>query len=281
MPRFENLPLATKEETVNYLKKNHGFHAALIGRSKHGKTSVAGSLTELFDNVEVLDTDGGTMSSNKQFQRVKNIAITPCKGVEDLANRVAQTKADLLIVDSISAALDQSKVESIQGSKDNKNRRGKDQSIWQHANYANSLFIELSENIREVCRYRGKVVVSLCGVKDMWEQDGTDRRYVGFRADLSAANADKYNHACDMFLGQVREPTKWVDPSDGLTKWNYEELRYLTILKPTPSWHFVGFRASTSFTNKIPPEINNFNLARFLRAFVYDINNPVIEKEKI
>lgn len=278
MNNFEELPLASRAETVEYLQKNHGFHAALIGRSKHGKTSVAGTLIELFDKVEVLDTDGGTMSSNKQFQHVQHLKVTPCKGLEDVAAKVAASGADLIIVDSVSAALDQSKVASI---KENRNKKIKGVSAGQHALYANAFFIELSENIREACRYRGKVVVSLCGIKDMWEPDGRDRKYVGFRADLSAANADKYNHACDMFLGQVREPKEWVDPSDGLTKWDYRNIKYLTLLKPTPLWHFVGFRASTEFTEKIPAEINNFNLAHFLRAFVYDINNSAPNKEKI
>lgn len=265
-----SLPLASREDTHAFFKK-HGFHVALIGYSKHGKTFVAATLASFFDSVEILDTDGGMITANKQLKNVSSVRYQPCWGLLELEQKIEESKAACIMIDSISAAIDQSKLDSRRSKKTTK--AGNDPGAMEHARVANAAFIEASEVIREACRYHGKVIISLCGIEEDWKGSGEDRKYVGFRPGISARSGIKYPHVCDMYAGQVREPTPIKDPKTGFMTWDYSKMRYITILKPTEIWPFVGLRGDASFTEKIPTQIENFNLSNFLRAYVHDLNN--------
>lgn len=274
------LPLASVETTLAYTK-SHGFHAALVGQSKHGKTHVASTLVSLADTVEILDTDGGMMTGNKQLQQNAQVTYTPCWGLTELRQKIEASKATFLIVDSISAALDQSYLLSVQADQAKQKDLGSrvkqtdiaETNMRKHALYANALFSSLAQAISYACRFQGKIVVSLCGVKDLWQGDGDARRYMGVRANMSDQNSKKYAHVTDIFAGQVREPSVVTDSQTGQAQWDYTKIRYMTILKPDPTWHFVGFRGDPEFANKLPQQIENFNLSYFLRAYVHHLQN--------
>jgi len=146
-------------------------------------------------------------------------------------------------------------------------------NMRKHALYANALFSSLAQAISYACRFQGKMVVSLCGVKELWQGEGDARRYLGVRANVSDQNSKKYAHVTDIFAGQVREPTVVTNPQSGQAEWDYTNMRYMTILKPDPNWHFVGFRGDPEFANKLPQQIENFNLSYFLRAYVHHLQN--------
>jgi len=273
-----SLPMASLEETRAYIQQQ-GFHAALVGRSKHGKTHVSATLAEMCKTVDILDTDGGMMTATKQLQQATQVTYHPCSGLSDVRKKIEASTAECIIVDSISAALDQSfllsqeteqaKIEIAKASA--KQPTLVEPNFWKHANYANSLFSGVAEAIRRVCRYQGKIVISICGIKDLWQGEGDKRRYMGFRPHLSSTSAEKYAYVSDLYVGQVREHPYYVDPYDGQPKWDYSKLRYLTILKPNETWGFVGFRGNTEFAQQIPSQIENFNLSHFLRAYVHSL----------
>lgn len=274
----QSLPLASLEQTLTYVK-SHGFHAALIGQSKHGKTHVAATLASMADTIEVLDTDGGMMTGNKQLQQVSSVTHTPCWGLTELRQKVEASKATCLIIDSISAALDQSYLISMQADqakqKDLASRSKQtdvaETNLRKHALYANSLFSSLAQAISYACRFQGKMVVSLCGIKELWQGEGDNRKYIGLRAKVSDSNSKSYAHVTDLFAGQVREPTVVTNPQTGQAEWDYTKMRYMTILKPDPNWHFVGFRGDPEFAQRLPQQMENFNLSYFLRAYVHHL----------
>lgn len=275
-----SLPMADRDTTLAYIK-SHGFHAALIGQSKHGKTHVAATLAAMTDTVEVLDTDGGMMTGNKQLQQGAQVTYTPCWGLTELRQKIEASKATCLIIDSISAALDQSYLLSVQADQAKQKDLGSrvkqtdvaETNMRKHALYANALFSSLAQAISYACRFQGKMVVSLCGVKELWQGEGDARRYLGVRANVSDQNSKKYAHVTDIFAGQVREPTVVTNPQTGQAEWDYTNMRYMTILKPDPNWHFVGFRGDPEFAHKLPQQIENFNLSYFLRAYVHHLQN--------
>lgn len=272
------IPMAAVDDTRAYIQK-HGFHAALIGRSKHGKTHVAATLSKLCQTFDVFNTDAGTMTSDKDLQDALHVNAPPCEGFVDIRKKIDTSTAECIIVDSVSAALDQSFLasqEAEQARLESSRATAKqpvlvEPNFWKHANYANSLFSGVAEAIRRACRYKGKIVVSMCGIKDLWQGEGDKRRYMGFRPHLSSTSAEKYAYVSDLYVGQVREHPLYVDPYDGQTKWDYDTLRYLTILKPNETWGFVGFRGNIEFAKQMPSQIENFNLSHFLRAYVHSL----------
>lgn len=262
--------MAGVDETLTFFK-DHGFHVALIGYSKHGKTFVASTLASLFKSVDILDTDGGMMSAHKQLKDVPVVNYKECWGLVDLGKKIEESEASCIILDSLSSAMDQTKLDSQQSNKTTK--LGNDPGSMEHARVANMAFTNVCQIISYACRYRKKVIISLCGVEEDWRGIGEQRKYVGFRPAISGRSALKYAHIGDIYAGQVREPTLIKDLETNSVSSDYSKLRYLTVIKPTAVWPFVGIRGHASFTEKLPAQIENFNLSHFLRAYVYDFHN--------
>lgn len=251
----------TANETVLRLPRE-GYHLAITGAAKIGKSSLAFSAMDMLgprEKATIVDSDGGTMTALGDYDAGMFTHLPATGGIGELTRQLERASTRLIIVDDVLASLDAGKALA-RKQKPNAKNGPRD---W--ARIAAEPLPQLFEAIRNKIVVQKAIVISVCGIEEHWVGFGDQRQCVGWRPGLSYAKAEKYFKSADAMWGVTLTP-------GGEHGDDYENMVHVAYTRRCPEWpDYASTRGGKGFEKKIPMRWVNPSIPEFFRRWAQHI----------